>query len=75
MHAVVSLCDKPTTKAVKTLWAELANDFGVGHLAEVLPYPHVSYQIARHYDEDSPDEIWWSEWPIRQHRFLCRPVV
>jgi hypothetical protein len=51
MHAVVSLCDEPTTKAVKNLWAELANDFGVGHLAEVLPYPHVSYQIARHYDE------------------------
>ena len=51
MHAVVSLCDEPTTKAVNNLWAELANDFGVGHLAEVLPYPHVSYQIARHYDE------------------------
>ena len=51
MHAVVSLCDEPTTKAVKNLWAEFANDFGVGHLAEVLPYPHVSYQIARHYDE------------------------
>jgi len=51
MHAFVSLCDEPTTKAVKNLWAELTNDFGVGHLAEVLPYPHVSYQIARHYDE------------------------
>jgi 2'-5' RNA ligase len=51
MHAVVTLCDEPTTKAVKNLWAELANDFGVGHLAEVLPYPHVSYQIARYYDE------------------------
>jgi 2'-5' RNA ligase len=51
MHAVVSLCDESTIKAVKNLWTELANDFGVRHLAEVLPYPHVSYQIARHYDE------------------------
>ncbi len=51
MHAVVSLCAEPTTKAVKDLWAELANDFGVRHLAEVLPYPHISYQIARHYEE------------------------
>jgi 2'-5' RNA ligase len=51
MHAVVSLFDEHTTKAVKNLWTELANDFGVHHLAEVLPYPHFSYQIARHYDE------------------------
>ena len=51
MHAVVSLFDEDTTEAVKNLWRELANDFGVRQLAEVLPYPHVSYQIARHYDE------------------------
>lgn len=51
MHAVVSLFDEHTTKAVKNLWTELAHDFGVRHLAEVLPYPHFSYQIARHYDE------------------------
>ena len=51
MHAVVSLFDEPTTQAIKNLWTELATDFGVRHLAEVLPYPHFSYQIAHHYDE------------------------
>jgi len=51
MHAVVSLVDEQTTHAVKNLWTELAADFGVRQLAEVLPYPHFSYQIARHYDE------------------------
>jgi len=51
MHAVVSLFDEHITQAIKNLWTELANDFCVRHLAEVLPYPHVSYQIARHYDE------------------------
>ena len=29
----------------------MANDFGVRQLAEVLPYPHFSCQIASHYDE------------------------
>ena len=51
MHAVVSLFDEHTTQAVKNLWTELATDFGIRQLAEVLPYPHFSYQIARHYDE------------------------
>jgi 2'-5' RNA ligase len=51
MHAVVSLFDEHTTQAVKNLWTELAADFGIRQLADVLPYPHFSYQIARHYDE------------------------
>jgi 2'-5' RNA ligase len=51
MHAVVSLFDEHITEAVKSLWRELANDFGVRHLADVLPYPHVSYQIAGQYEE------------------------
>ncbi|SRR5579884_1324010 len=51
MHAVVSLFDERITEAVKQLWAELANDFGVRHLADVLPYPHFSYQIAGQYEE------------------------
>ncbi len=46
MHAVVSLFDEHTTEAIKNLWTELANDFGVRQLAEMLPYPHFSYQIA-----------------------------
>ncbi|HEX6557257.1 MAG TPA: 2'-5' RNA ligase family protein [Ktedonobacteraceae bacterium] len=51
MHAVVSLFDEPTTEAVKNVWTELANDFGVRHLSDVLPYPHFSYQIAQQYEE------------------------
>ena len=51
MYAVVSLFDEPTTEAVKNVWTELANDFGVRHLSDVLPYPHFSYQIAQQYEE------------------------
>ena len=51
MHAVVSLFDEHITEAFKYLWRELANDFGVRQLADVLPYPHVSYQIAGQYEE------------------------
>ena len=51
MHAVVSLVDEATIEAVQNLWRELANDFGIRHLADVLPYPHVSYQIAEQYEE------------------------
>lgn len=51
MHAVVSLFDEHITEEVKHLWTELAKDFGVHQLADMLPYPHVSYQIAGQYEE------------------------
>jgi 2'-5' RNA ligase len=51
MHGIVSLFDEHITKAVQNLWVELANDFGVRQLAELIPYPHVSYHVAQQYEE------------------------
>jgi 2'-5' RNA ligase len=51
MHSVVSLFDEHITKIVQDLWVELANDFGVRQLAELIPYPHVSYHVAQQYEE------------------------
>jgi len=51
MHGVVSLLDEQHILAVKDLWEELRRDFSVRRLAEILPYPHFSYQIAQQYDE------------------------
>lgn len=51
MHAVISLLDEQHILAVKDLWAELERDFGIRMLAQRVPYPHFSYQIAQHYEE------------------------
>ncbi len=52
MHGVVSLLDHEYYQLVEDLWAELAREFAVCGVY-VTPYPHFSYQVARHYDVKS----------------------
>lgn len=49
MHGVVSLLDHKYSQLIKDLWAELKREFGVSGVY-VTPYPHFSYQVARHYN-------------------------
>jgi 2'-5' RNA ligase len=51
MHGVVSLLDESHTRIISDMWRELEKDFGVRQLAHLVPFPHFSYQIARHYEE------------------------
>jgi 2'-5' RNA ligase len=52
MHGVVSLLDHKHHQLVKDLWAELAREFAVREVY-TAPEPHVSYQLARHYNVKS----------------------
>ena len=52
MHGVVSLLDHKHAQQVEELWAELAREFAVSGVS-VPAYPHVSYQVARHYKVES----------------------
>jgi 2'-5' RNA ligase len=49
LHGVVSLLDAPATEKVRDTWATLERDFGLRGVL-VMPYPHVSYQVAPSYD-------------------------
>lgn len=51
MHGIVSLLDEEHDAEVKGLWREMAGEFGIGTLADRLPYPHFSYQVVQDYDE------------------------
>lgn len=55
MIAVVSLLDDHHDRLVRDLWDELARDFGVRRVTEIVPYPHVTYQGAEQYDLDELD--------------------
>lgn len=50
MDGVVSLLDSASERAVRALWAELAERRGLRAVAQRVPYPHVSYHIAEGYD-------------------------
>lgn len=69
MHGIVSLFDEHITKAVQNLWVELANDFGVRQLAELIPYPHVSYHVAQEYEEQELvrhiEDLAWQATPFQ----------
>jgi 2'-5' RNA ligase len=56
MHAVVSLLDHKHYQLVEDLWAELARGFAVRGIY-VQPYPHVSYQVATHYNVKSLESV------------------
>lgn len=56
MHGVVSLLDNKHYQLVENLWAELAREFAVSGVY-VTPYPHFSYQVARHYDVESLEPV------------------
>ncbi|MGA9839484.1 MAG: 2'-5' RNA ligase family protein [Thermoplasmata archaeon] len=52
LHGVGSLLDLPSTSRVKFLWSRLEQEFGLRG-ALVMPYPHISYQVAQDYDRPS----------------------
>jgi 2'-5' RNA ligase len=56
MHGVVSLLDHKHYQLVEDLWAGLAREFAVNGIY-VQPYPHVSYQVARHYNVKSLEAV------------------
>jgi 2'-5' RNA ligase len=53
--AVASLLDDPHDRLVRALWGELARDFGVLRVTEIVRDPHVTYQGAEQYDLDRLD--------------------
>jgi 2'-5' RNA ligase len=50
MDAIVSLLDDASAQSVRALWAELEREHGLGEVARIVPYPHVSYHLAEDYD-------------------------
>lgn len=56
MNGVVSLLNEPYYGQVEALWQELEARFGVRGVY-VTPYPHFSYQIARHYDVEKLEAV------------------
>jgi len=55
MIAVVSLLDDHHDRLVRDLWNELARDFGVRRVTEIVRDPHLTYQGAEQYDLDRLD--------------------
>lgn len=49
MHGVVSLLEDRFYNRVEEIWAKLERKFGVRGIY-VTPFPHFSYQVAKHYD-------------------------
>lgn len=47
---VASLLDAASDRRVRDLWSELDHDFGVRRAAELVPFPHLTYQVAGDYD-------------------------
>jgi 2'-5' RNA ligase len=52
LHGVGSLLDLAFTNRVRFLWSRLEKEFGVRGVL-VMPYPHISYQVAQDYDRTS----------------------
>lgn len=50
MDGIVSLLDERHDRLVRDLWTELAHDWGVRNVADRVPFPHFSYQLAVAYD-------------------------
>lgn len=50
MQGIASLLDDASAQAVRALWAELARAHGLREAARSVPFPHVSYHLARDYD-------------------------
>ena len=51
MQAVISLLDEHHRQQVVSLWEELKREFRIGATSERVPFPHITYQGARFYDE------------------------
>lgn len=49
-HGVASELDAASDRRVRGLWDELARDFGVRRVAKLVPFPHLTYQVADGYD-------------------------
>ena len=52
LHGVGSLVDSEATRRVKAIWSRLDRELGLRGVL-VMPYPHVSYQVAQGYDRDN----------------------
>lgn len=49
LHGVGALLDPTATGRVRSLWSRLEHEFGLRGVLG-MPYPHLSYQVAQHYD-------------------------
>lgn len=56
-HGVASELDAASDRRVRALWDELARDFGVRRAAELVPFPHLTYQVADDYDFTRLDAV------------------
>ena len=45
MYAIVSLLDNTHYELIKDLWSELEDLFGLRGVAEMAPFPHITYNI------------------------------
>jgi 2'-5' RNA ligase len=52
LNGVGSLLDLASTNRVRSLWSRLELEFGLRGVL-VMPYPHISYQVAQDYDRAS----------------------
>jgi 2'-5' RNA ligase len=56
MHGIVSLLDADHSRRVEEVWAVLEERLDLRGMS-VMPFPHVSYQVAEHYDADLLEPI------------------
>ncbi len=56
MNGIVSLLDDQYYQLVQDLWAELKREFVVEGIY-IIPYPHISYQVATDYKVEQLEDI------------------
>ncbi|SRR5437588_3536785 len=56
MNAVVSILDRHYYQMVEGIWAKLERELGV-KAVYITPCPHLSYQVAQHFDVDQLELI------------------
>ena len=47
---VVAVLDDEHTAIIKQLWADVAQKFGVRHIIDDNPFPHITFHVAEKYD-------------------------
>lgn len=55
MHAVASLCDDAHDRGVRAIWDKRKQVVFSWRVVELVPWPHVTFQGAVHYDHDRLD--------------------
>ncbi len=67
MHAIVSLLDEEHTALVKEIWASLEKETGVRYVRDTIPFPHISYHTAAHFEMEDVSEV------LRKHAQEAKP--